>query len=60
MRQEIDRIDAQLVGLMNERAALAGALVRHKRQAGLPIFDPTREMEVLARVIGSSKGPLSR
>jgi prephenate dehydratase/chorismate mutase len=60
MRREIDRIDAQLVGLMNERAALAGALVRHKRHAGLPIFDPTREMEVLARVIGSSKGPLSR
>jgi prephenate dehydratase/chorismate mutase len=60
MRREIDRIDAQLVGLMNERAALAGALVRHKRQAGLPIFDPTREMEVLARVIRSSKGPLSR
>jgi prephenate dehydratase/chorismate mutase len=60
MRQQIDRIDAQLVGLMNERAALAGALVRHKRQAGLPIFDPTREMEVLARAIRSSKGPLSR
>jgi prephenate dehydratase/chorismate mutase len=60
MRQQIDRIDAQLVGLMNERAALAGALVRYKRQAGLPIFDPTREMEVLARVIRSSKGPLSR
>jgi len=60
MRREIDRIDAQLVGLINERAALAGALVRHKRQAGLPIFDPTREMEVLARVIRSSKGPLSR
>jgi prephenate dehydratase/chorismate mutase len=59
MRQQIDRIDAQLVGLMNERAALAGALVRYKRQAGLPIFDPTREMEVLARVIRSSKGPLS-
>jgi prephenate dehydratase/chorismate mutase len=60
MRQQIDRIDAQLVGLMNERATLAGELVRHKRQAGLPIFDPTREMEVLARVIRSSKGPLSR
>jgi prephenate dehydratase/chorismate mutase len=60
MRQEIDRIDAQLVGLMNQRATLAGELVRHKRQAGLPIFDPTREMEVLARVIRSSKGPLSR
>jgi prephenate dehydratase/chorismate mutase len=58
-RQQIDRIDAQLVGLMNQRATLAGELLHHKRQAGLPIFDPTREMEVLARVIGSSKGPLS-
>jgi prephenate dehydratase/chorismate mutase len=60
MRHEIDRIDGQLVHLLNQRATLAGELVRHKREAGLPIFDPTREMEVLARVIRSSKGPLSR
>jgi chorismate mutase len=58
LRQQIDRLDRQLVTLLNQRAACAQAIGHEKERAGLPIYQPTREAEVLANVRAANTGPL--
>ena len=58
LRQQIDRLDRQLVALLNERASCALAIGHEKEQAGLPIYQPAREAEVLANVRAANEGPL--
>ena len=61
LRQQIDAIDDQLVGLLNQRAECALAIGRIKRVHGLPMYQPEREKEVLRRVSAASAargGPL--
>jgi chorismate mutase/prephenate dehydratase len=59
LRSEIDRIDKQLVALMNERATVAGKIGHIKRATGQQTYDPSREEIVLERVAGNNAGPLS-
>ena len=56
-RDEIDRLDAELVRILNLRASLALDLARLKQGLGWEIRDPERERQVLRRVIGSNPGP---
>jgi len=58
LRARIDEIDARLVALLNERASCALAIGHLKEAAGLPIYQPAREAEVLARVGAANGGPL--
>ncbi len=58
LRGRIDAIDRELVELLNERAAQAVALGRIKKERGLPIYQPSREEEVLTNVQGGNGGPL--
>ena len=58
LRRRIDAIDAELVRLLNERSACALAIGRLKEHAGLPIYQPAREAEVLSRVRAENPGPL--
>lgn len=61
LRQRIDMIDDQLVRLLNVRVACAVEIGRIKHDAGLPVHQPVRESEVLARVretAASLAGPL--
>jgi chorismate mutase-like protein len=58
LRRRIDAIDAQIVALLNERASCAVDIGHLKEQAGLPIYQPAREAEVLARVREANGGPL--
>jgi chorismate mutase len=58
LRERIDALDRQLVALLSERAACALAVGRLKEQAGLPIYQPVREAEVLANVRQANAGPL--
>jgi len=57
-RHRIDAIDRQLVGLLNERATHAIALGGLKKERGLPIYQPSREEEVLQNVQEFNRGPL--
>jgi chorismate mutase / prephenate dehydratase len=59
LRAKIDRIDRDLVGLMNERARLAHEIGKIKDVNGQRCYDPAREEEVLARVAELSRGPLA-
>lgn len=58
LRRRIDDIDEQLVQLLSARAACALAIGRDKKVAGLEIYQPSREAEVLAHVQRVNPGPL--
>jgi chorismate mutase len=57
-RKAIDSIDEQLIRLLNERSRCAIELGRIKRELGLPIYSPDREIEVIAHVEEINPGPL--
>ncbi len=62
LRNRIDVIDDQLVRLLNVRVACAVEVGRLKHEAGLPIYQPERETQVLVKVKTSAAelaGPLT-
>jgi chorismate mutase len=62
LRSRIDVIDDQLVRLLNVRVACAVEVGRLKHEGGLPIYQPERESQVLAKVRQSASelaGPLT-
>lgn len=58
LRGKIDRIDQELVRLMNDRAKLALEIGKLKHTSGVAAYAPSREDEVLCRVLQLSGGPL--
>ena len=58
LRNRIDEIDRQLVGLLNERARIVIEIGKLKSQTGSPVYAPDREKEVLAKIASANKGPL--
>ena len=62
LRRRIDVIDDQLVRLLNVRVACAVEIGQLKHQAGLPIYQPDREKQVLEQVRKAAtdlSGPLN-
>lgn len=57
-RKAVDRLDRQIVGLLNRRARHAMAIGREKRRQALPVTDPGREAQILARLRRMNRGPL--
>lgn len=47
-RQEIDRIDGELVKLFLERMAVTGKVGEYKQREGIPVLDAKREKQVIA------------
>jgi chorismate mutase len=58
LRRQIDAIDEQLVRLLSARAACALEIGHEKKTAGLEVYQPTRETEVLEHVQRVNTGPL--
>jgi chorismate mutase/prephenate dehydratase len=58
LRQKIDRLDEQIVALLNQRADAAREIGRIKCGDGTPVYSPAREKEVLDRVRRLNAGPL--
>ncbi|HDP99755.1 MAG TPA: chorismate mutase [bacterium] len=58
-RQRIDSIDRQLLQLLNERAEVALLIGKIKKENGLPIYDQSREDEILSKLQKKNRGPLS-
>ncbi len=57
-RKRIDRVDRQLVSLLNERARLAEEIGKLKERLGLDVYSPEREEEILRNVIRWNDGPM--
>ena len=58
-RDEIDRLDRELVALLNRRARNVLGLAPLKRQQGRPVHEPSREERVVENVLAANQGPLS-
>lgn len=58
LRARIDDIDRQLVALLSERARCALDIGRCKERLGLPVYQPSREADVLRNVRYANGGPL--
>lgn len=58
LRSRIDAIDAELLRLLNERAALAQQIGTLKNREGLPVYSPEREVKLLRSLAEKSEGPL--
>jgi chorismate mutase len=58
LRDAIDAIDAELVVLLNRRAAQALEIGRIKKTLQMEIYQPSREEAVLRHVRGLNPGPL--
>jgi chorismate mutase/prephenate dehydratase len=61
LRTQIDKLDIQILKLVNERASVAAEIGKLKNDHGSEVFSPAREEEVLHNVIQANekhKGPL--
>jgi chorismate mutase/prephenate dehydratase len=56
-RIEIDRIDDELLALMNRRARIVEEVARLKQTAGLAFYAPHRERAIIDRLQDSNAGP---
>lgn len=59
IRRRIDRLDRQIVALLNRRANLSLLIGQLKQGAGLPLFHRQREHEIARNVQRANRGPLS-
>ncbi len=58
-REEVDRIDEQILSLLSRRQELAALIGELKRVLGINIFNPAREQEVLRRLGSNRRKDLS-
>jgi len=57
-REAIDAIDLQILDLLNQRARLAIAIAKQKRERASALFSPARERQIFDRLRAHNKGPL--
>jgi chorismate mutase/prephenate dehydratase len=58
LRDQIDRLDRELLRLVNDRASFASRIGEVKHEAGMEIYSPGREEEVLSQIVTANPGPL--
>jgi chorismate mutase / prephenate dehydratase len=58
LRVQIDKLDLQILDLLNKRSAIAAQIGKVKNEQGGEVFSPAREEEVLDNVLSANKGPL--
>ncbi|MBI4352531.1 MAG: prephenate dehydratase [Candidatus Omnitrophica bacterium] len=59
IRREVDRLDEDILRLLNQRAGACRKIGQIKIQKGDGIYSPQREKEVLDRLKALNKGPLT-
>lgn len=58
LRNQIDKLDGQILKLINERAAHAAEIGKIKNENHEEAFSPAREEEVINKLVENNKGPL--
>jgi chorismate mutase/prephenate dehydratase len=58
LRAQIDKLDLQILDLVNKRAGVAADIGKLKNDQNAEVFAPAREEEVLKNVLEQHKGPL--
>ena len=57
LRGEIDRLDDEILRLLNARAALVGQVAQLKERAQVPFYVPSREKQIIDRLVAQNPGP---
>lgn len=60
LRSRIDRLDKQIIRLLNARASIIVNIAKVKQKSGSSIYSPEREREVLSRISRGNRGPLNK
>ncbi len=58
LREQIDRLDSQILRLLNRRARLATRIGHLKNQDRASVYVPSRERQIFARLAQLNQGPL--
>src|ERR1700691_5698697 len=58
LRKKIDGLDARIIELLNDRAAVTLSIGREKIKNKKPIYAPEREQDVIKRLRVLNKGPI--
>ncbi len=58
LRKKIDALDAKIIGLLNDRAAITLSIGHEKIKNKKPIYAPEREQDVLKRIKALNAGPI--
>ncbi len=58
LREQIDRLDSQVLTLLNRRARLATRIGHLKNQDRASVYVPSRERQIFARLAQLNQGPL--
>lgn len=59
IRKNIDKLDQQLLYLLNQRAENVIEMGKLKSELKMKIFDPKRERDIFVRVTEKNPGPLT-
>lgn len=59
LRGQLDRIDAQILSLLSDRAAVILQVADWKRRHNSPVHVPAREAAIIQRLCTLNVGPLS-
>ena len=57
-RTRIDRLDLEIVELLNQRAEAARAIGKLKEATDMPVYEPSREQVIFENVRSHNRGPL--
>ncbi|GIU81151.1 MAG: chorismate mutase [Acidobacteria bacterium] len=57
-RREIDKIDMQIVKLLNRRAEICKKIGKLKQELGLPVIDLERERTIVKNVLMNNEGAI--
>ncbi|MCD6526245.1 MAG: chorismate mutase [Desulfuromonas sp.] len=58
IRQEIDRLDNELLQIFNRRAEMALKIGHLKKELDIPVYDPEREKRIFTKMGEANPGPL--
>ena len=59
LRDEINKIDQELLYLFNRRATVVVELAKIKKKLGKSLFDPEREKNIFVSMTDKNPGPLN-
>lgn len=59
LRKKIDVIDHKILKLINQRAELVKKIGKIKKEINEPLFSPSREEDIIKRIVSENKGVLS-
>lgn len=59
LREKINKIDVEILSLLNSRASCASQIGELKQKNSLVIYHPAREEEIYRRLLANNHGPLS-